>query len=145
MSDPRESIIQRLVAICGTLGGQVLRNETDVHESRLPLWVIMDADEATDENSLSRARSVGAPLIMVATPEIYYIANGNAAAIGGSLNAKRAALIKAVLLDTALLNLLHDNDARYLGMTTALAAGRSLEGMALFHFEFRYVLRPMKI
>ena len=66
--------------------------------------------------------------------------------VGTTLNSLRASLIKAVLTDAQLTTLVGANGrVRYVGCSTHLGHGRSMEGSMAVHFSFAYVLRPEQL
>ncbi|MGR3593099.1 MAG: hypothetical protein ACU0B9_07295 [Limimaricola soesokkakensis] len=77
------------------------------------------------------------------TPEHFVLVSHRAAGIGAELNAYRRRILRRVLTDSALGDLVGPNGSvRYAGCATALALGRSMEGEMSLSFTFRYVLRP---
>ena len=144
MSDPREDILARLVVLAGTISGirTVKRNQTDIAETQFPAIVIMDADEqASDGDPAHRPRN--APRMITMSPEMYILLSDKAVDVGTSVNALRAAFIKAVLTDSALAALTMDGQGiRYEASVTGLSRGRSMIGEVGISFSFTYVLRP---
>lgn len=149
-TDKRELILERLKVLFAAVEGikKVVRNSLDVPEKDRPAVVILDADEASeDEVADGRGRPAGAvlPVIVSMTPEIFIVTGHRAANIGTELNALRFKLLKAVLRDETLLSLVKDGDIKFLGFATGLAAGRSMEGEAGISFSFRYLIQPSKL
>ena len=146
--DTREAILNRLVEVGKDLAGikTAKRNELDIQESDRPAFVVLDADESTDDSSFNRGRPARAPVIVGMTPECYLlIEEVDGANIGTTINDYRRRLIKAVLTDASLVALCKDGDIRFEGFATGLASGRSMEGEAGISFSFHYVLRPDKL
>lgn len=144
MPDRREDILARLVAIAAAVPGVVTagRNRVALSETARPAIVVLDADEAAEEDE-PRGRPGHAPQLVTMTPELFVLAGAPAAEIGPELNAFRRRIVRRVLTDPALLALAGPNGSvRYAGCATALAAGRSLEGEMSLAFAIRYVLRP---
>jgi hypothetical protein len=147
MPDVREEILARLVAIAAEVPGVVLagRNRVALSETARPAIIVLDADEAAEEDE-TRGRPAASPQLVVMTPELFVLAGRPAAEIGAELNAFRRRIIRRVLTDVTLLGLAGPNGfVRYAGSATALAAGRSLEGEMSLSFAIRYVLRPMEL
>ncbi len=147
MLDLREEILARLVAIAAEVPGVVLagRNRVALSETARPAIVVLDADEAAEDEERA-GRPAASPQLVVMTPELFVLAGRPAAEIGAELNAFRRRIIRRVLTDAPLLGLAGSNGfVRYAGCATALAAGRSLEGEMSLSFAIRYVLRPMEL
>ncbi|KEC73148.1 hypothetical protein RLPCCGM1_c1264 [Rhizobium leguminosarum bv. phaseoli CCGM1] len=147
MADPREQILQRLVAVLGDVEGirKVKRNELDQNESTLPLAVILDGDEtAADNDPVSRPPT--APRIMTMTPEIYVVVANKAVQVGTDVNLFRSRVINAIAADAEIVALTKDREGgRYEGAASGLSRGRSMMGEVGLSFSFRYVLRPGSI
>ena len=147
MPDTREDILARLVAIAAAVPGVVTagRNRVALSETARPAIIVLDADEAAEEDE-PRGRPANAPQLVVMTPEFFVLLGAPAAEIGAELNAFRRRIVRRVLTDPALLGLAGPNGLiRYAGCATALAAGRSLEGEMSLAFAIRYVLRPQQL
>ena len=147
MTDLREEILARLVAIAAEVPGVATagRNRIGLSESARPAMVVLDADEAAEEEERA-SRPAHAPQLVVMTPELFVLAGKPAAEIGAELNAFRRRIVRRVLTDAALIGLAGPNGfVRYAGCATALAAGRSMEGEMSLAFAIRYVLRPMEM
>lgn len=145
MPDLRESILTRLAEVAGTVPGvrATYRNRMGISEGTRPAIIVLDADEAVDEDDLGGGRQSVAPQMVVMTPEVFILASTTAAQIGTELNTFRRRTITRVLTDAPLLALVGPNGSiRYAGCGTALAVGRSMEGEMSVSFAFRYVLRP---
>ena len=77
------------------------------------------------------------------TPEVLILLGNPPQTVGAMLNGLRADLIKAVVTDAQLIALTGPNGrVRYVGCSTHLGHGRSMEGSMAVHFSFAYVLRP---
>jgi hypothetical protein len=143
--DKREAILTRLVATAGGLAGikTAVRNQDEVSERARPAIVIFDGDETADEGAQERGRSGQAPNIVEMTPETLILLGAAPESVGTALNAMRAKLVKAVLTDAELAALTGTNGrVRYVGCSTHLGHGRSMEGSMSVQFAFAYVLRP---
>ncbi len=147
MADGREEILARLVAIAAEVPGVLSagRNRVALSETARPAIIVLDADEAAEDDE--RAGHPGSrPQLIVMTPELFVLAGKPAAEIGAELNAFRRRIVRRVLTDAPLLGLAGPNGfVRYAGCATAFAAGRSLEGEMSLSFAIRYVLRPMEL
>lgn len=144
MADTREAVLVRLVAIAEESGlfEVVVRNKKRPSDDKLPACMILDADEDTDDGD--PPRSGVAPRRVAMMPEIYLIGRETVAeAVGPAINALRAAFLKAVLTDAAMIAILGPNGAmRYLGCATGLAEGRSMLAEMGVNIAFHYVLKP---
>lgn len=146
MPDVREQILAHLLTIAEGVPSakMVARNRGSISEGARPAIIILDADEAVEEEELSgRTRPANSPQMVVMTPEIFVMVSKRAADIGAELNTMRRQIVRRILTDAALRNLLGPNgEVRYAGCGTALATGRSMEGEMALSFAFRYILRP---
>ena len=76
-------------------------------------------------------------------PQILLSNFAGAADVGPGLSAIRAAVIKAIAFDSALIALTYDGSGgHYLGMQSDLAFAQAMAGEAALKFRFTYVLRP---
>ena len=143
--DKREAILARLVDVAGSIAGikTATRNQDEVSERARPAIAIFDADETADERAEERGHSGRAPNIVEMSPETLILLGGAAESVGTALNNVRAKLVKAVLTDAQLATLVGSNGrARYVGCSTHLGHGRSMEAAMSVQFAFAYVLRP---
>ena len=127
MPDVREQILARLVAIAAEVPGIVStgRNRIAFSETAPPAIVVLDADEAAEEEDRA-SRPAHAPQLVVMTPELFVLIGAPAAEIGTELNAFRRRIVRRVLTDAPLLALAGTAGfVRYAGCATALAARRS--------------------
>lgn len=149
--DKRELILDRLktlLALPVAGGGPALkcyRNRANMPENARPAVVVMDADESADEAAFNKGRPANGPNLVGMTPEIAIYETGQREEIGTKLNALRLRVIKAILNDADLAELVADGDIRYEGMATDLAEGRRMEGVASLQFTFTYALKPSKL
>jgi hypothetical protein len=149
MADRREQILVRLLAIGAALDGIVTatRNTLLTDEDARPAFQVIDADETVDDNdnpAPARQPPPGAarPVRVGMTPELYISIGAPPETVGTELNAFRAALIKAVMLDAELRSIVGENGhVRYEGMATGLSRGRTMEGEIGVSFTFVYPLR----
>src|SRR3954469_10605816 len=146
--DKREAILVRLVEIAGELAGikTAIRNQDKISERARPAIVIFDADETADERASEQGHGGRAPNIIEMSPEALILLGGTPTSIGTALNEMRAKFVKAVLTDVQLATLTGTNGrVRYVGCSTHLGHGRSMEGSMGVHFAFSYVLRPEQL
>ncbi len=144
MSDQRELILVRLLAIYKTVDGvkRVSRNEQVAEDWEFPAILLLDADEESDDTADGR-RPVNRTSMVVMSPETYVIFGGLPENVGSELNRYRARIIQAVLTDTELATLVGTNgDVAYLGCATSLSRGRELIGDIGLNFSIRYYLKP---
>jgi hypothetical protein len=141
MSDPREDLIERLVAVCQGVTGitRVTRNVLAVEDRDLPAICILDGDEEV----LMEAPH-GAQYKIELRPQLaIFVRERTATPPGPALSALRALLIKAVTSDATLKTLAGPNgQISYQGIETAYGAARSLKGEAVVRFSMTYVLKP---
>ena len=143
--DKREALLARLVEIAAGVPEikTAARNQDEISERARPAIVIFDADETADERANEQGHAGRAPNIIEMSPEALILLGGTPERVGTALNEMRAAFVKAVLTDTQLATLTGTNGrVRYVGCSTHLGHGRSMEGSMGVHFAFAYVLRP---
>lgn len=151
MSDKREEILQRLVAIAEATPGvkTVRRNEHGLNDDDLPAIIILDGHETADDND-PRGRPAYAPRRVAMTPEIWFLAaeqdDHDAKAppvnVGSLLNAMRRPLLKAILQDAELQALCgKSGDIRYEGANTGLSRMRQMEAEIGLSVTFSYILK----
>jgi hypothetical protein len=146
--DKREAILQRLVEIAAAVPGvvTVVRNQDEFSEHARPAIAVFDGDEAAEERFDQPAHPGRAPNLIEMTPEVVILLGGLPERVGTALNELRARLVKAVLLDAQLAALAGTNGrVRYVGCSTHLGQGRSMEGSMGVQFAFAYVLRPEQL
>lgn len=144
MTDRREAIMARLEDIAAGVATirNVYRNVKQVPDDKLPACVIMEGDEAADDNDPVN-RPTTSPRRVHMTPQVVIVSGAPVTEIGTDINTIRAAMIKAVLTDATLLALtLDDQGVRYLGLESDLAMGRSMFGQMALNFSISYVLNP---
>ncbi len=143
--DKREAILVRLVEIAAGVSGikTAIRNQDEVSERARPAIAVFDADETVDERANEQGHGGRAPNIIEMSPEALILLGGTPERVGTALNEMRAKFVKAVLTDAQLASLAGTNGrVRYVGCSTHLGHGRSMEGGMGVHFAFAYVLRP---
>ena len=146
--DRREAILARLLEIAEGIPGIALaaRNRPDFSDRARPAILILDADETADDREKGRGRPSHSPNIIGMTPEIHVLLGGKHEQLGSSINALRALLLKAILMDAELRTIVGANgDRRYEACATDLAAGRSVEGNLGVSFTFTYPLIPSEL
>ena len=146
--DKREEILQRLVVVAAGVAGvkSAVRNQDELSEHKRPAIAVFDSDESVDETADRQDHPGRAPNLVVMTPEVLILLGGTPQTVGTTLNALRASLVKAVLTDAQLIALTGPNGrVRYVGCSTHLGHGRSMEGSMAVHFSFAYVLRPEQL
>jgi hypothetical protein len=146
--DKREEILKRLVEVAAAVPGiaTAARNRDEISERSRPAVAVFDSDETADERAEQQGHGGRAPNVVEMTPEVLILLGGAPETVGTALNALRAKLIKAVLTDAQLTALVGPNGrVRYVGCSTHLGHGRSMEGFMGVHFAFTYVLRPEQL
>ena len=148
MVDVREDILARLLEVVATIPNirSAHRNNIDITEDQLPAVLVLDGDEETNE---AQNRPSNSPVLVQMTPEI--IIAQQADEVGSDLTTLRRELIRLVLFDTELNNLIAKSSPRgngairYLGCQTDLGWMRSLHGALRAQFMFKYTLRPEEL
>jgi len=146
--DVREDILARLLEVVATIPNirSAHRNNIDITEDQLPAVLVLDGDEETNE---AQNRPSNSPVLVQMTPEI--IIAQQADEVGSDLTTLRRELIRLVLFDTELNNLIAKSSPRgngairYLGCQTDLGWMRSLHGALRAQFMFKYTLRPEEL
>lgn len=153
MSDKREAILVRLLAIAESLDGIVYaaRNDINIGEEQLPAAIVLDGEEEVDDNQLRRNVPGLAPMLVHMTPTVSLWVSENATQVGSALNSLRAALLRAVLSDAALAALAgvgggrSSGAVRYLGCAPGMQEGRTIIGNIVSRFRITYVLDPNEL
>lgn len=150
MVDVREDILARLVEVVGSIPGMrsVHRNNVDITEDQLPAVCVFDADEDIG-GALDLAHPPNSPMAVHMTPEIV-IAEKTSGQVGSELTALRRELIKRVLTDIELIQIVNagrggNGAIRYLGCQTDVGWMRSLHGALRAQFVFKYWLKPNEL
>lgn len=148
MTDKRELILARLFVVLSGVTGitEKARNRGDLPSDKRPGIIMLDGDEVANRDAFGRGRPPAGQNLIVASPEIYIVPKNKKPVnetVGEDLNALRAKIVKAVLTDADLIELVGSNgEIRYEGMATDLGEDKTLEGKARLLFAFQYVLRP---
>lgn len=149
--DRREDILLRLEAILTTLAGNsagihVYRNRAEFDLAELPAYVLLDGTETMSVHSNDRR----GPQLMLLSPQIFYVPvpteNQLNVGVGPQLSAMRVAMVKSVMQDGQLKDLLGDNGyAEYRGIETDMQTGAEVKGQFRMDFAFAYVLNFNKL
>ncbi len=145
MTDKREDILVRLLAIYRTVTGvvHVARNEQVADDWNFPAILLLDSDEGADESALGRGRPANAPNRVTMTPETFLLLGDLPEKVGTELNRYRARIIKAVLTDVELETIVGGNgEIAYRGCATSLSRGREMLGDIGLDFSITYKLNP---
>jgi len=149
LADVREDILARLVEVLATIPNirSVYRNNVNVDETQLPSAVVLDGDEETND---AQNRPSNVPMIAQMTPDVIIIHQDPN--VGAELDAFRRDLIKLVLADTELNDIVAKSSPRgngairYLGCQVGNCAWlRTLHGGLKAQFMFKYTLRPEQL
>ena len=148
MADVRENILARLVEVVATIPNirSAHRNNVDITEDQKPAVVVLDGDEEANDAQNRRSNS---PVMVQMTPGIVVFATPNMD--GSSLSVMRLDLIKLVLFDTGLNNLVAkssprgDGTIRYLGCQTDVGWSRTEFVAMSAQFQFKYALQPEQL
>lgn len=146
MAWKRELILAQLaVVLNGIADVEFVRNRQLTSDKR-PAIQLLDSDEVADRAYQGRGRPANSPNMIVLSPEIFVIGKNKKPVnetVGTDLNIVCAKVIKAVLTDTDLINLVGSSgEIRYDGLVTDLGEDRTIEGKARVGISFVYVLRP---
>ena len=142
MTDKREAILVRLLAIYRTVDGiaTVARNKQVAEDWKWPALLLLDGDEEAEE-ALGRGRPPTGLARVTMTPETYLILGELPENVGTELNRYRARIVKAVLTDAELLTIVGKNgEIAYLGCATTLTLARNIIGDLGLNFAITYVL-----
>lgn len=146
MTDVREDILTRLVEVVATIPSlrATYRNNEDINETDLPVGVVLDGNEETNDGSDLSQRPANKPIVVRMTPNILILHSDPNTSEFGAL---RSELIKRVLTDTELSQLaktarLGNGAIRYLGCQIGHAWLRNLCGAMTAQFLFVYSLKP---
>lgn len=157
MSDRRELILLRLLAVLGTVDGidsdKVFRNRIQFGDTKenleLPCLVLLDGSETT----LTPNARNDAARVMLLAPQIFVVLkptdDGKNTGVGETLSAFRVKIIKAILQDNVLADLLgvdsRSGYIEYRGIVSDLQTGSSVEGQLQMDFAFAYTFNPSKL
>ncbi len=148
--DKREAILVRLEVLLTQLAGEdihVYRNQAEFENDELPAYALLDGIETKDFGSTDRR----GPQVMILLPEIFYVPvpteNPKNVGVGPVLSARRVALIKLIMSDGPLRDLVGANGyIEYRGMETDMQAeADEVKGRFKLNFAFGYVLNFNKL
>lgn len=150
MSDVREDILLRLLAIANAMKAAALlktvdRNKLDISETNLPQFVLLDSDEAADDNDPVPGGERGrrAPRKVEMIPQVFLCAKGLSEDAGSRLNVLRNEWLNRVLSDEQLAALTGVNGyVRYKECVSSFRIGRQLDSTMLVTVAFGYILKP---
>jgi hypothetical protein len=150
MTDKREAILVRLLAIAAGLDGinHAARNDINIGEEQLPAAIVLDGEEEVDADQLRRNVAALAPMLVHMTPQTSLLVSEEADNVGSALNDFRARLVRAVLSDAPLAALAgagggrSSGAVRYLGCAPGLQEGRAIIGNLVLRFRISYLLDP---
>lgn len=147
----RERILARLFVVLTAVPGMAasIRNRGDAQSDKRPFVQLLDADEAADRSAFTRGRPSNSPNLITMSPEIYVTMKNKKPTnptVGTDLNALCTAVIKAVITDAELNELVGGNgEIRYEGLATDLGEDRTQEGKARVVIVFVYPLIPTEL
>lgn len=148
MIDRREQILARLVTIAGTVSGVdfVFRNKDEISETERPCIRIYDGDEVLSDKSPPAEHKGAVQTMMTMTPLVAIELGGKPENVGTDLNTLRLRLIKAVLTDTQLPEMVAKKGRyRYEGCTMSSTTARLTEVAMILTFAFTYSLNPSEL
>ena len=148
--DKREAILVRLEAVLTALAGdtgiKVWRDRAEFELNELPAYVLLDGTETKAANSSDHR----GPQIMLLQPQMFYVPvpteNALNIGVGPDLSGMRVAMIRSVMQDGQIRDLLGDNGyVEYRGMETDMQTGAEVKGQFRMDFAFAYVLNFNKL
>lgn len=147
--DKREQILVKLEAILNAVkadGMFVWRDRAELDTDELPAYVLLDGIETRSLGSTTRR----GPQIMLLFPQIFYVPvpteNQMNEGIGPRLSSHRALLVKSIVNDSQLQDMLGDNGyVEYRGMETDMQTGAEVKGQFKLDFALAYVLNFNKL
>jgi hypothetical protein len=154
MMDKRELILERLLALLGTVNGtadplNVFRNRAEIPIEKLPALVLLDGKEDLKYPNLPHTRGgARVPAVFDLKPQVFIVLRPrddiNNVGVGEELSGLRMQVIKSFTQDDELvLNLLGSNgEVMYLGHETDLQTGSTVLGQMQLNFRLSYVLNP---
>ena len=153
MQDKRELILERLLALLGTVNGtseplSVFRNRAEIPEDKLPALVLLDGKESLKYPAMPRTRGGNlVPAVFDLTPQVFIVLKPRKTVdnpgVGEELSDMRMQVLKIFVQDDELRSLLGSNgEVNYLGHQTDLQTGSTLLGQMQLNFQLSYVLDP---
>jgi hypothetical protein len=151
-NDKREDILARLAEILTSIaasGVHVYRNRAELDDSELPAYVLLDGNEQKESKALGSADR-RAPQMMLLTPQIFYVPTPPTTqlneGIGPLLSEHRITLLRGILQDDTLQNLLGSNGyVEYRGMETDMQTGAEVKGQFRLDLALSYVFNFSKL
>lgn len=153
--DRRELILLRLKAnidaVAAANGGtfHAWRDRAEFNEGDLPAYVLLDGIES---NSITVADQGGrrGPCVMLMLPQIFFVPlpteNKLNVGVGENLSVHRARLLKKIMMDSQLADLLGSNGyIEYRGMETDMQTGAEVMGQFRLEFALAYTLDFTKL
>lgn len=163
MDDVREQILLRLLAILtllvGTGPAQGLMNavrdrgvippfDQETKLANLPAAVLLDGKEDVRVKTLGKnPGGMMPPTVMALYPQVFVIlmprSNVTNEGVGEELSSWRVKVLRAILYDTVLQQLLGPNgEIAYLGCATDMQTGSTMEGQIQLDFVLTYTFDP---
>ncbi len=147
MTDKREALLVRLLAICRTVVEvkTVDRNKQIGSDWLLPAISLFDGDEEALED-FDPGHPPCTPTLVTMAPEIFVRLGDTPDGVGTELNLMRARILVAVLTDAELKTIVGSNgQIRYEACAPSLARGREILGEMAMVFRLVYVLKPAEL
>lgn len=150
MPDKREDILVALADALEAITGVVLfaRNQFEIDENKRPAIQLFDGDEQRiDPQGDVRLRASGVrPSRVAMTPEIVISLGGNVSDIGTKLNEWRIKVVKAIVTDATLLDVIGPNGAiEYTGCSSETERARDMAGAVSVFVTFTYHFNPNQL
>ena len=156
MYDKREAILERLLALLGTVNTvtpplNVFRNRAEIPAEKLPALVLLDGKETLKYPDMPHRRGGAAvPAVFMLTPQVFIVLKPRDTVenvgVGEELSGLRMQVLQAFITDWQqgeLLGLLGSNgELIYLGHDTDLQTGSTVLGQMQLHFQLSYVFDP---
>jgi hypothetical protein len=148
--DTREDILARLLVVVASIPNirSSYRNNVDISENQMPAAIVLDGDEQAHE---ALNRQSNSPIMVEMTPGIVLQVTDDNVDLGSTITTFRRDLIRLVLFDTVLNDLIvksspRGNGAiRYLGCNTDVGWTRTGWAALTAQFMFKYTLRPEQL
>ena len=146
MTDVREDILKRILAIAKTVLPPSRRMDFVLNDDDLPYFVLMDGDESYPGDDEFKHPPEAAQLMLMQPKLLLFLEQADR--VGEGLSFYRAKIIKAVVTDETLKNLTghisgrRPIGARYIGCEVGVQLSEAEFADAAFSFALLYVLKP---
>lgn len=144
MTDRREEILSRLLALAKTVTPSARRMDPDVNRADCPVFVLFDGDE--EEFGERPERHPGSAAFYLKIKPTFALFTMGSEKMGRSLNELRADMIKALCLDTTLAGITgHASGCRYVGCEVGVQLAEGLVADMALTFSLVYLFKPSEL